>query len=330
MMRLFDRLILVATALAFCVVVLGAYVRLADAGLGCPDWPGCYGHLTVPQDEAALSQLEQAYPDKPLEAHKAWKEMIHRYLAGTLGLLVAAICALTWRHRRQGAPVIWATGLLLLVILQAALGMWTVTLLLKPAVVSAHLLGGMATLAMLVWMASRRVPVATAQQPGLRPWVVPGLVILAMQIFLGGWTSANYAALACGEFPLCQGGWLPAMDFAQAFRFARDLGETVDGQPLPVAALVAIHWMHRVGALVTFLYLGWLAIRVARCRELARLAALLVALLLVQASLGVVNVLYDLPLPAAVAHNAVAALLLILLVVLHSKTAVLSERESGS
>ena len=152
-----DRLILGAALLAFCVVLLGAYVRLSDAGLGCPDWPGCYGHLTVPQGETALQHAEQAFPSKPVVAHKAWKEMAHRYFAGTLGLLILAIFVMAWRGKQKpGISPLLPSGLLLLVIFQAMLGMWTVTLLLKPAVVTSHLLGGMLTLSLLVWLAHRR------------------------------------------------------------------------------------------------------------------------------------------------------------------------------
>jgi len=330
-MKLFDRLVLTAAILAFCVVVLGAYVRLSDAGLGCPDWPGCYGHLTVPQSETALQRVQQAYPGKVVEAHKAWKEMVHRYFAGTLGLLILAIFVLAWRHRRQwGISPALPTALFLLVIFQALLGMWTVTLLLKPVIVSTHLLGGMTTLALLVWLAQRRwaSPAArcTAHDDRLRPWVRLGVLVLALQIFLGGWTSSNYAALACPDFPHCQGAWLPPMDFANAFYLVRELGVSADGTQLPLAALTAIHWSHRLGALLTFLYLGWLALQLMRSQSLAWWGHLLAALLLMQVALGISNVVLSLPLPVAVAHNAGAALLLIALVLLNSKLTVKSGR----
>lgn len=330
-MKLFDRLVLAAALLAFCVVVLGAYVRLSDAGLGCPDWPGCYGHLTVPHTDAALQHVEKAFPTKPLEAHKAWKEMVHRYFAGTLGLLILAIFITAWRNRSriQVSPAL-PSALLLVVIFQALLGMWTVTLLLKPAVVSAHLIGGMTTLALLTWLAHRRygsVPsIYGANFNSLRPWARLGLVVIALQIFLGGWTSSNYAALACTDFPTCRGSFLPPMDFANAFHMIRELGQTADGQQLSLAALTAIHWTHRLGALITFLYLGWLAHKVMRARGLGHLGGVMMLLLVLQVSLGISNVLFSLPLPVAVAHNGVAALLLISLVVLNSKTTVKSGR----
>ncbi|MDR2875677.1 MAG: COX15/CtaA family protein [Methylobacillus sp.] len=328
-MKTFDRLLLAAALLTFCVVVLGAYVRLSDAGLGCPDWPGCYGHLSVPQAEDALAHS----PNAPLEAHKAWKEMVHRYFAGTLGLLLLALCVTAWRKRRAfHAPVALPTALLLVVGFQAALGMWTVTLLLKPAIVSAHLLGGMTTLALLTWLAHRRFGSFSSRfgerNNALKPWARLGLVILAIQIFLGGWTSSNYAALACADFPLCQGALLPPTDFTNAFHMIRELGQTADGAQIPFAALTAIHWTHRLGALVTLLYLGWLAARTMRAPGLGALGAIIAVLLLLQIGLGISNVMFSLPLPVAVAHNAVAALLLVSLVVLNSKTTERSGRQT--
>ena len=332
MMQLFDRLVIAATVLAFCVVVLGAYVRLSDAGLGCPDWPGCYGHLTVPQSEPALDHAVLAFPQNPLQPHKAWKEMAHRYAAGTLGLLILAIFATAMRRWKPAAPFPWLpTCLLLLVLFQAMLGMWTVTLLLKPAIVSAHLLGGMATLALLTWLMTQRTAPTQprAQKDRLQFWARLGLLVIAVQIFLGGWTSSNYAALACSDFPLCHGSWLPPMDFTNAYHLVRELGQTADGGQLPMDALTAIHWTHRLGALITLLYLGGLAICAMQRRELAVLGRLLLLLLAIQAALGIGNVLLSLPLPLAVAHNATAALLLICLVVLNSKLTRASGRISG-
>ncbi|HEY3326429.1 MAG TPA: COX15/CtaA family protein [Novimethylophilus sp.] len=314
--RRYDRLVLAAALLALVAVVLGAYVRLSDAGLGCPDWPGCYGHLTVPHSEAA----QQAYPAKPLEAHKAWKEMVHRYFAGTLGLLIAAICFTAWRGRgRLAASPAVPTLLLALVAFQAVLGMWTVTLLLKPAIVSLHLLGGMATLALLVWLASSRWLASTPDSLQLAPWAMLGLAVLGCQIALGGWTSSNYAALACTDFPSCHEAWWPSMDFPSAFHLARELGMNTDGSRLSMDALTAIHVTHRIGALAVFIYLGWLGSRLLHAPGLRPLGIGLLGLLLVQIGLGVSNVVFSLPLPIAVAHNAGAALLLAALVVINSK-----------
>ncbi len=321
--RLFNRLIYVATILTLCVVVLGAYVRLSDAGLGCPDWPGCYGTLTVPQSEAAIQHAQTAYPGSPVEHHKAWKEMIHRYFAGTLGLLVLAIFVLGWRARKAINVSPWLPTLLLfLVIFQAMLGMWTVTLLLKPAVVTAHLIGGMSTLALLTWMMHRHWGVASGrllQSGSLRFWVRGALVILFLQIFLGGWTSTNYAALACTDFPTCHGAWFPDMDFANAFHWIRELGQDTEGKALQLSAFTAIQWTHRVGALVTFIYLGLLGWRLLSQPQLKGLAYIMLTLLIVQIGLGVANLVLHLPLVLAVAHNMGAALLLITLVVLNSK-----------
>lgn len=288
-MRGYRVLLLVTFLLALIVVVLGAYVRLSDAGLGCPDWPGCYGHLAVPQSEAALKYVEQVFPNKPLEPDKAWKEMVHRYFAGALGVLILVISILAWFSRGRigrGLP----SFLLVLVVFQAMLGMWTVTLLLKPAVVSAHLLGGMSVLAVLAWLVHRHWGGApSVYQPDLddlRPWARLALLVLAVQIFLGGWTSANYAALACGGFPTCNGAWIPVMDFSNAFHMVRELGETAEGSQLPPEALVAIHWSHRIGALVTLLYLGWLAKRLMQRPGFRNLGWQMAGLLLLQIGLG--------------------------------------------
>jgi heme a synthase len=322
-MRIFNKLVLVTTLLALCVVVLGAYVRLSDAGLGCPDWPGCYGTLTVPQSESALEHAQTVYPDSPVEHAKAWKEMIHRYLAGALGLLVLAIFVLGWRANGALKVSPWMpTFLLVLIVFQAALGMWTVTLLLKPAVVTAHLIGGMSTLALLAWIAHRHWGLTSnryLQSDMLRFWVRGALVILFAQIFLGGWTSTNYAALACTDFPTCHGAWYPEMDFANAFHWVRELGQGADGKALPLAAYTAIQWTHRVGALVTFIYLGLLGLRLINQPHLKRLAFIMLGLLVVQIALGVANLLLHLPLVLAVGHNMGAALLLIAVVVLNSK-----------
>jgi cytochrome c oxidase assembly protein subunit 15 len=239
-----------------------------------------------------------------------------------LGILLVAIMVSAWRGRRElGQPPWLPTAIVALVGVQATLGMWTVTMLLKPVIVTLHLLGGMATLALICWLALRqcRLP-APAGAAHLRPWAVLGLLILIAQIALGGWVSTNYAALVCRDFPTCHGAWLPAMDFHHAFQIARELGMTAAGVPLSVDALTAIHWTHRVGALATFVYLGVYAIALMRSavsRTMRTVAAVLTALLLLQVSLGIANVLLTLPLPVAVAHNAVAAALLVMLVMIN-------------
>lgn len=321
--QLFRALVLLGAVLALCVVVLGAYVRLTDAGLGCPDWPGCYGELTVPQSEAAIHIAQSAYPHSTVVVGKAWREMAHRYLAGSLGLIVLAISVLGWGARREIKSSPWtSTFLVALIALQAMLGMWTVTMLLKPAIVSAHLLGGMATLATLTWLAHRHwghCSASICKSGGLKFAIRFALLILVMQIFLGGWTSTNYAALACTDFPTCHGAWMPDMDFKDAFHLVRDLGQSANGGALSLASITAIQWTHRIGALITLLYLGALALSVSTYWQLNRLALVLLAVLSVQIGLGIANLLLHLPLALAVAHNLTAGLLLIILVVLNSK-----------
>lgn len=326
-MRVFNKLVLFATLITVCVVVLGAYVRLSDAGLGCPDWPGCYGTLTVPQSESAIAHAQATYPESPVEHGKAWKEMIHRYLAGALGLLVLAIFVQGWRKRSQIKVAKWLPAVLLaLITFQAALGMWTVTLLLRPIIVSAHLIGGMSTLAILTWITHRHLSaIASTIQLSqtTRFWIRGAIIILFMQIFLGGWTSTNYAALACTDFPTCHGMWIPEMDFSNAFNWFRELGVGNDGKPLPLAAYTAIQWTHRIGALITFIYLGWLGLSLLRQSQLKKIAHIMLGLLVIQIVLGIANLVLHLPLALAVGHNMGAALLLISVVVLNSKITVL-------
>ncbi|MBU1645409.1 MAG: COX15/CtaA family protein [Gammaproteobacteria bacterium] len=312
-MHTYRSLALVATLLAFGVVALGAYVRLSDAGLGCPDWPGCYGHLLgVPDAPDEHATALQRFPGKPVETGKAWKEMVHRYFAGTLGLLILGLALLAWRREMRERASPWLpTALLGIVGFQALLGMWTVTLMLKPVIVSAHLLGGMTTLGLLVWLLLRQSSPRPLERPAsLRPLAVLALLAVIAQIALGGWTSSNYAALACTDFPTCQDRWLPPMDFAHAFTLRRELGQTGDGGLLPFAALTAIHWSHRIGAVVVLLAVGGLALRLLRLPAWRRWGIWLAGLLALQWSLGIANVLLSLPLPVAVAHNLGAAALL--------------------
>ncbi len=323
-MIFFRRLIFVALCLAFVVVVLGAYVRLSDAGLGCPDWPLCYGHISPHHAADKIAAAEAVQPGGPVSQPKAWKEMIHRYFAGTLGLLILSIAVVAWTQKRdmmqgRGLPAL----LLLVVVFQALLGMWTVTEMLKPLVVTGHLIGGMTTIALLTWLWLRETKVYDAsylpQAPWLKPWAILGLMLLAIQIILGGWVSTNYAALACPDFPTCQGAWMPDMNFVPAFTLRRGLGMDAQGGLLPREALTAIHWTHRLGALVVFIYLGWLGSKMLKTRGFKLIGAAVLGLLSIQVILGITNVLAGLPLPVAVAHNAGAALLLIALVTLNFK-----------
>ncbi|HMV40334.1 COX15/CtaA family protein [Plasticicumulans sp.] len=314
----FSQLAIAACVLALCVVVLGAYVRLSHAGLGCPDWPGCYGHLDVPESVRHIEAANAAWPDRPVEPEKAWKEMIHRYAAGTLGLLILALAVSAWRRRHEpGQMLALPLALVALVLFQALLGMWTVTLLLKPLIVLGHLLGGLATLGLLFWLALRQSgwqprPVE-AERRRLGGWALLALVVLIVQIALGGWTSTNYAALACPDLPTCQGRWWPPTDFADAYLPWRGLGINYEGGVLDNEARMTIHVMHRVGALLALAVLGALAWRLARSLDagLRRGGWLLFAALVAQLLLGFGNVLLSLPLPVAVAHNAGAAVLLL-------------------
>lgn len=321
----FNRLATVAAIIAFFVIVLGAYVRLSDAGLGCPDWPGCYGKLSWPNAPAEITQANEAFPERPVETHKAWKEMVHRYLAGGLVLLVVALNWIAWRPK-NGAPEFRAkTAILLgLILFQAALGMWTVTLKLLPVIVMAHLMGGMATLAVITWLIySSRY--ARSYQPGpqlrrIRKLVVASLSVLIIQIALGGWTSANYAAMVCPDFPTCQGQMWPDTNFREGFAVSREIGVDFEGGVLDLPSRTAIHLTHRIGAVITFLLLIYTGFRLSRVSTLQRSGVLLMSLVSLQFLLGVMNVLLHLPLPNAVAHNGVAALLLAVLTGLTYRT----------
>jgi len=321
----FGRIALGATVLALLVVVLGAYVRLTDAGLGCPDWPGCYGQLTAPDAPHEVTAAEEAFPAKPVDSGKAWREMIHRYAAGTLGLLILALAALSWLNRRDPYQQrLLPIALVAIVILQGALGMWTVTLLLRPAIVTLHLLMGMTTLALLWWLTLRHLGrgAVYAKAPAemdLRPWAAIGLIVLGMQIALGGWTSTNYAALHCPDFPACQGQWLPELDLSGAFHMLGNGDVNYEGGQLTPTQGITVHFMHRLGALLTLLYLGTLgALAVARGGSVNRLVGIiLLSLLGVQIAIGIGNIIFALPLALAVAHNGGAALLLLALVALN-------------
>ncbi|KXU34463.1 cytochrome B [Ventosimonas gracilis] len=314
------RLALCATVLAFLVVLLGAYTRLTHAGLGCPDWPGCYGFLHVPHSETQLAQAELYFPDTPVEADKGWNEMVHRYFAGLLGLFILALALQALYLRgRNGQPLQLPLLLLALVIVQAAFGMWTVTLKLWPQVVTAHLLGGFATLSLLFLLTLRlsgRVRSLKTPPPFLPGLAKLGLLLVILQISLGGWLSANYAAMACIDLPTCQGRWWPEMDIASAFNLAQQIGPNYLGGKLDSTARTAIHLFHRLGALLVCLLLLLLAWQLLRA-HLARLALWLLLVLSLQLLLGISNVLFHLPLAVAVAHNGGGALLLLTLVLVN-------------
>lgn len=313
---LFRRLALAGVVLTLIVVVLGAWVRLSAAGLGCPDWPGCYGHLTAEQAAQNVDTINQAFPHRPFEYHKAVKEMVHRYFASTLGLLILVLAGIAIANRKDpNQPVGLPIALVGLVIFQGLLGMWTVTLLLKPLIVVLHLLGGLATLSVLAWLAidpERRTRVR--DETGIRRLALTGLIVLVLQIALGGWTSSNYAALACPDFPTCQNVAWPDMDIKDAFVLWRGLGIDYEGGVLDHPARVAIHFIHRLGAAVTALVLGLLALlawRKGRNTSVRIAGAIVGAVLILQLILGPLMVVRALPLLLATAHNGVAALLLL-------------------
>lgn len=315
----YTRLLYLAAALALTVVVLGAWVRLTDAGLGCPDWPGCYGKLVVPEASGAHSEAQAAFPDRPLDSTKAWHEMIHRYAATSLGFAIVCIAGLALANRRQARqPVALPLVLLGTVVFQGLLGMWTVTLLVKPLIVVLHLVGGLSTLGLAFWLilAARRMPAHSAPEPRRRVSVPAALAlaVLAAQIMLGGWTSSNYAALACPDLPTCNGQWWPSRaDFADGFVPWRGLGINYEGGVLDTPARVAIHFTHRLGAGLTFLIVGWVALGfLRRGNRLIRTAGVLVlGALCLQVALGISVVWFGLPLWVATAHNGGAALLLL-------------------
>jgi cytochrome c oxidase assembly protein subunit 15 len=308
---LFVRLALFGCVLALAVVMLGAWVRLHDAGLGCPDWPGCYGKLVVP--DSATAAQDPGFAARPLVAAKAWREMIHRYLAGTLVLVCVALGALAWRNRADPKqPWRRPLALLGLIAFQALLGMWTVTLLLKPLIVVAHLLGGLATLALLASLGDWRHTRVSAPTPALRALGLAAAAALVLQIFLGGWTSSNYAAVACPDFPTCQTQWWPAIaDFKDGFVLWRGLGIDYEGGVLDHPARVAVHFTHRLGAVVAALLIAALGASLFAVRSTRVDGFAVLAVLALQLSLGISIVVFHVPLPVAVAHNGVAALLLL-------------------
>jgi cytochrome c oxidase assembly protein subunit 15 len=361
--RHFHRLAWLACALAFAVIVFGAFVRLSNAGLSCPDWPTCYGRAAWPTDANQVGD-HAATAIRPVEVGKAWREQLHRMLAGSLGVLVLALALLAARKRRHGiaqilvaaaavgiaialymrgqhvaATALAATGeglllvaalrwsnldlarvsvlTLAVIVFQALLGMWTVTWLLKPVVVMGHLLGGLTTFALLAWTAWRAtdLPIRLPDAARLRTLLVVAVVLLGIQIALGGWTSANYAALACGtDFPKCVGQWWPPHDFREGFVLWHGIGIDYEGGVLTGASRIAIQLAHRMMAAVVFVYLSWLAVRLWRTPGIRGAGALLGALVIAQVGLGIANVKLALPLHVAVLHNAGATLLLFVLV----------------
>ena len=319
---------LTVLAMFFCfdLVLVGAYTRLSDSGLGCPDWPGCYGSASPIGAHADIHAAQTAQPSGPVTQRKAWVEMLHRYLATGVGALITVLAVAAWvvwwRARRRGEALpasvpAWATVTFAWVCLQGAFGAWTVTWKLYPAIVTAHLLGAMVLLALLAAQARRAPAAPLALAGGLHAGVYVLCALAALQIALGGWVSTNYAVLACSDFPTCQGAWWPEMDFGHGFTVLRGLGEGRDGGWLPFAALTAIHVTHRAFAVLVLAALLVVGIGLWRRRQhdadAGRYAVALLALAAWQFASGLSNVVLGWPLPAALAHTGGAAVLVVVL-----------------
>lgn len=306
----YRKLVFITWFLTLDLIMFGAFVRLSDSGLGCPDWPGCYGSVTPMGAMGDIHAATQDMPYGPVTLSKAWIEMIHRYVGSLLGLLIIAFTYMAWRYRKQlGRSPALAVGTLVAVCVQGAFGAWTVTHRLMPVVVTAHLMGGMLLLALMTWLAARErshLPIA-AEAARWRPWMIAAFVILMMQIALGGWVSTNYAALACMDFPMCHGEWVPPMDFHGGYSLIRALGELPSGEMISQTALTAIHWVHRNFAFFVFVFVGILAWRMRREPGLKGPATLVLALLLAQLFTGLTTIFFQWPLLIAVLHNGGAA-----------------------
>ncbi|GGY81269.1 heme A synthase [Pseudoduganella plicata] len=328
----YRKLVWIGVFLTFDLIVFGAFTRLTDSGLGCPDWPGCYGLANPFLAHAEIRAAEALQPTGPVTMVKAWIEMIHRYLAMAIGILIVAMMAVAWRRwtktRQPGYAPGYPTFLFFFVCLQGAFGAWTVTLKLQPVIVTMHLLLGMGLLALLTWFGGRQDQLlrpATAAGPavprarlaGVRKLALVSGLVLLVQLFLGGWVSTNYATLACTEFPLCAGKLVPEMDFEHGFHLWRELGKTAAGHYLPFSALTAIHWVHRNFAFVVVLVLGWTVARAWPIPALRPVARGLAAALALQALTGVATIYLNYPLTIAVLHNAGAAALVLLLTMLN-------------
>jgi cytochrome c oxidase assembly protein subunit 15 len=325
----YRKLVWVAAFLTFDLIVFGGFTRLTDSGLGCPDWPGCYGLANPFLAHDQISAAQAAMPTGPVTHFKAWIEMIHRYLAMGIGILIITLMAKAWLQWRRSHDRAWQplmpTLLFGFVCLQGAFGAWTVTMKLQPIIVTTHLLLGLTLLALLVWLGVRedsllRPPAPDAHPAGLatiRRLALASAVVLAVQLFLGGWVSTNYATLACGDFPTCNGTFMPPMDFEHGFTLWRELGKTAAGHYLPFSALTAIHWVHRNFALVVVLVLGFTSWRAWPHAHLRPTARKMVLVLVLQALSGIATVFLNFPLAIAVIHNAGAALLVLLVTVLN-------------
>ena len=329
----YRKLVWVTLFLTFDLIMFGAFTRLTDSGLGCPDWPGCYGHANPLQAHADISAAETAMPTGPVTVVKAWIEMIHRYLAMGIGVLIVAMLVIAWRSWLKSSrkdtkfSPVFPMLLFAFVCVQGAFGAWTVTMKLQPIIVTTHLLLGMTLLALLTWFGARLNEHLTVPRSAvaLRIPAALALMLLVIQIALGGWVSTNYAALACTDYPLCQGELFPQMDFSNGFSLWRDLGKTAHGDFLPFPALTAIHWMHRIFAIIVVVLVAWVSLRAYKIDALRKLARWLLIMIALQFSIGVSAIFLQLPLVLAVAHNGGAAVLLLLLVTLNYRISIAAE-----
>lgn len=303
--------------LALCVIVFGAYVRLTDAGLGCPDWPGCYGFVTVPQTADDYLSVEQNFPGEIVDEGKAWREMIHRYIASLLGFLILLMFLKDFFSYRNNAgsqkDLQLSATLLALVIFQGMLGMWTVTLKVHPLIVTGHLIGGLTTLSLLFFY-YRNLESSDEKFISAPKVMIAGLSILTLQIILGGWTSTNYAALGCPDLPLCYGEvWPSNMNFEEGFLKWQEVGVNYEGGQLSPSARTAIHFVHRLGAILVLIALGWLGLKYLKHNSgrIRRASSVMLIALFAQLAIGTLMVWFGIPLFLATAHNAFAALLLL-------------------
>ncbi len=320
----YRKLVWVTAFLTFDLIMFGAFTRLTDSGLGCPDWPGCYGQANPFLAMEQIRAAEALMPDGPVTVAKAWIEMIHRYFAMGVGVLIIAMVVIAWRNWLKSGrqdfrfSPSWPTFLLFFVCVQGAFGAWTVTMKLQPLIVTIHLLLGMGLLASLVWLGARQNAYPDTSAPAtLRPLALIAIVVLFIQIALGGWVSTNYAALACLDYPLCNGQVVPEMDFEHGFTLWRELGKTGGGDYLPFAALVAIHWIHRSFAWIVIAVLAWLGWRARKVNGLRRLGNALLVVLALQFVTGMATIFLKWPLALAVIHNGGAALLVVILTMLN-------------
>jgi cytochrome c oxidase assembly protein subunit 15 len=324
----YRKLVWLTLFLTFDLVVFGGFTRATDSGLGCPDWPGCYGHANPLQASVEIGAAQTAMPTGPVTEFKAWIEMLHRYFAGTVTMLIVAQLAIAWwtQRKRKSRDRLFSRKpplfLLSLIFVQIVFGALTVTLKLQPVIVTTHLLLGLTLLAALAWFGAYLAePAALPAAAGsLRGAALLAALLLVLQVALGGWVSTNYAAMACGDYPTCQGQWIPPMNFSDGYTLWRDLGKTAAGAYLPFDALTAIHWVHRNFAFVVIAVAGYVGFRAARCDGLRGLGRGILLILLVQFLSGLSIILFHQPLVLAVAHNAGAALLVALLVMVNYRS----------